>query len=191
MAAGFRSPLPLLGLGAGAAPTTTAGVRSMLAPWIGGAGVAPSGTTAGVRSMLAPWIGGAGVAPTTDAGVRSLLAFWVGGAGVSVTPEPEAIPTGGGDSARRYLRNRSQFANRKRRPEERTEPQAIPLRPVDAAQTAQALADFTARQMQRAGLDKARSARPAALQMPAAAADAQGANALLLAAMIALLEDED
>ena len=166
----------------------------MLAPWVGGAGVAPSSSTAGVRSMLAPWLGGAasaGVAPTTDAGVRSLLAFWVGGAGVSVTPEPGVIPTGGGDSARRYLRNRSQFANRKRRPEERTEPQAIPLRSVDAAQTAQALADFTARQMQRAGLDKARAARHAALQMPAAAADAQGANALLLAAMIALLEDED
>jgi len=45
--------------------------------------------------------------------------------------------------------------------------------------------------MQHAGLDKARVARPAALQMPAAAADAQGANSLLLAAMIALLEDED
>lgn len=174
MAAGFRSPLPLLGLGAGAAPTTTAGVRSMLAPWIGGAG-------------------SAGVAPTTDAGVRSLLAFWIGGAGVSVTPEPEAIPTGGGDSTRRYLRNRSQFANRKRRrdEDEQRQPQAIPLRPVDAAQTAQALADFTARQMQRAGLDKASTARHAALQMPAAAADAQGANALLLAAMIALLEDDD
>ena len=173
MAAGFRSPLPLLGLGAGAAPTTTAGVRSMLAPWLGGAG-------------------SAGVAPTTDAGVRSLLAFWIGGAGTDgIAPEPEVIPTGGGDSARRYLRNRSQFANRKRRPEERTEPQAITLRPVNAALTAQALADFSARQMQRAGLDKARVARPAALQMPAAAADAQGANALLLAAMIALLEDED
>jgi len=72
-----------------------------------------------------------------------------------------------------------------------TKAQQTTLRPVDAAQTAQTLADFTARQMQRAGLDKSRVARPVALQMPAEAADAQGANSLLLAAMIALLEDED
>lgn len=56
MAAGFRSPLFLLGIAA--APITTGSVRSLLAPWMGGAS-APSPTQAGFRSFLAPWIGGA------------------------------------------------------------------------------------------------------------------------------------
>jgi hypothetical protein len=71
MAAGFRSPLPILGLGA---EVTQAGVRSMLAPWLGGAGVA-------------------GVTPETSGGYRSLLAFWVGGAGAVRAP---SIGGGGG-----------------------------------------------------------------------------------------------
>lgn len=146
--------------------------------------------------MLAPWIGGAGsagVAPTTDAGVRSLLAFWIGGAGTSgVDPTPEEPPAGAGDggSARRYLQSRGRVARRKTRQDE-DRSAAMPLapltRPADPAQTAQALADFAARQMRRAGLDK----RPASVQMPPAAADDIGANSLLLAAMLALLEDED
>jgi hypothetical protein len=75
MAAGFRSPLPILGLGA---EGTRAGVRSMLAPWLGGAGVA-------------------GIAPETSGGYRSLLAFWAGGAGVahedgSGGGRPRAVP---------------------------------------------------------------------------------------------------
>jgi hypothetical protein len=34
----------------------------------------------GVRSLLAPWIGGAGNAPDAPMGVRSMIAFWMGGA---------------------------------------------------------------------------------------------------------------
>lgn len=53
--AGFRSPLPLLGL---SAPTGTKGYRSLLAPWLGGA-CAPSAARPGYRSLLALWAGGA------------------------------------------------------------------------------------------------------------------------------------
>src|SRR5205085_7296247 len=46
-------------------------------------GSPPAATHAGVRSMLAPWAGGAGAKPATAAtrgGARSLLALWMGGA---------------------------------------------------------------------------------------------------------------
>jgi hypothetical protein len=60
--AGFRSPLFILGISA--APDSQAGVRSMLAPWMGGASAAAEVTTvAGVRSMLGFWLGGACAAP--------------------------------------------------------------------------------------------------------------------------------
>lgn len=58
--AGFASPLFLLGIGNGSAPTSVEGVRSMLAPWIGGAASpATTGSASGYRGMLAFWAGGA------------------------------------------------------------------------------------------------------------------------------------
>ena len=62
----------------------SAGTRSLLAPWIGGASAAAS--AAGRRSHLAPWIGGASAATVTRAGVRSLLAPWAGGAAAGIAP---------------------------------------------------------------------------------------------------------
>lgn len=61
MASGFGSALFALGLGNGSAPATNEGMRSMLAPWIGGAGSpsAPGTPDSGFRSMLAFWAGGA------------------------------------------------------------------------------------------------------------------------------------
>jgi hypothetical protein len=44
-----------------------------------------------VRSLLAPWIGGAGV-PQSQPGVRGLLAFWVGGAVLGVAVRPPVVP---------------------------------------------------------------------------------------------------
>lgn len=71
--AGFRSALPLLGLSS-----------------------APSSTQGGVRSLLAPWVGGASApsAPATQGGYRSLLGFWIGGASAGSAPTP---PTPGGN----------------------------------------------------------------------------------------------
>ena len=73
-----------------------AGFRSLLAPWVGGAGLPDAGVEPpqpGVRSLLAPWIGGARVEPPQP-GVRSLLAPWIGGAGLPdagvVPPQPAA-----------------------------------------------------------------------------------------------------
>ncbi|MBP6514029.1 MAG: hypothetical protein KA224_02545 [Steroidobacteraceae bacterium] len=63
---------------------------------MGGAGAEPVPPAGGVRSMLAPWAGGAGaiVPTTTTGGPRSLLAFWIGGAGaqIEVAPPPPAPP---------------------------------------------------------------------------------------------------
>ena len=63
MAAGFRSPAFWLGIAA-APVSTTGSVRSLLAPWLGGAS-APAAATAqaGIRSFLAPWLGGASASP--------------------------------------------------------------------------------------------------------------------------------
>jgi hypothetical protein len=59
-----------------------AGIRSLLAQWLGGAGA--QSTQAGVRSLLARWIGGAS---------SELFAFWAGGAtATAVVPEPEPEP---------------------------------------------------------------------------------------------------
>ena len=52
-----------------------------------------------MRSMLAPWIGGASApqAPTTTGGTRSMLAFWMGGAcSLGTTPPTPIVPTGSG-----------------------------------------------------------------------------------------------
>lgn len=57
MASGFRSPLFILGLANGSG--SSSGVRSMLAPWIGGASSPAGATTSGFRGMLAFWAGGA------------------------------------------------------------------------------------------------------------------------------------
>jgi hypothetical protein len=67
-----------------------AGVRGLLAFWVGGASASPS--QAGVRSFLAPWIGGASAEPagTTQAGFRSLLAPWLGGASAQHDNAPQS-----------------------------------------------------------------------------------------------------
>jgi hypothetical protein len=44
-----------------------------------------------VRSLLAPWIGGAS-APQVTPGVRSMLAFWMGGAVIGAAIQPPAPP---------------------------------------------------------------------------------------------------
>ncbi len=95
--AGFASPLFLLGLGNGSTPASSSGVRSMLAPWIGGA---------------------ASSVTTTDAGYRSMLAYWSGGAANSgATPEPEQprpITAGNLDDRRHRYRWAQGYLKRKR-----------------------------------------------------------------------------
>jgi hypothetical protein len=82
MAAGFRSPLPILGLAAGTVAPAGAAVRSMLAPWMGGAsvGMAPTTPAAGPRSMLAFWMGGAGLR-YLESGAEAIASHITGGAG--------------------------------------------------------------------------------------------------------------
>lgn len=60
----------------------------------------------GARSLLAPWIGGAG-APQPSGGCRSLFAFWMGGAcsthsAPTPTPTPEPVTAGGTISSYRH-----------------------------------------------------------------------------------------
>lgn len=92
MADGYRSLLAFWAGGAannGAAP---AGVTSLLAPWIGGAGTTSTpATTPGITSLLAPWIGGAGSAgaPASVPGFTSFLAPWIGGAANDATTVAE------------------------------------------------------------------------------------------------------
>lgn len=65
---GFRSPLFILGIAAASAPATQAGVRSLMAPWIGGASApAEVGTQGGYHSLLAFWAGGAGAGAASPA----------------------------------------------------------------------------------------------------------------------------
>jgi hypothetical protein len=49
-----------------------------------------------MRSLLAPWVGGAAQpaeAPAAAPGYRSLLAFWTGGAGSGIAAEvPDVVP---------------------------------------------------------------------------------------------------
>lgn len=69
-----------------------AGLRSLHAFWVGGAGAGGATPACGPHSLLAPWVGGAGVpaeAPETG-GYRSLLAWWTGGAGSTGEVEPPA-----------------------------------------------------------------------------------------------------
>ena len=71
----------------------SAGRRSFLAPWMGGAWVAPPPPSIpsklGYRGLLAPWMGGVSTSPiitsTVEVGYHSLLAFWMGGAGFLTT----------------------------------------------------------------------------------------------------------
>ena len=44
------------------------GVKSFLAPWLGGAGAEPVAVNGGIRSFLAPWMGGAASAATVTDG---------------------------------------------------------------------------------------------------------------------------
>ena len=74
-----------------------AGMRSLLAPWMGGAASSSAPNDAGVRSMLAPWMGGAAVpAPVASgAGYTGLLAFWMGGASATFDTPIDHPATGG------------------------------------------------------------------------------------------------
>jgi hypothetical protein len=47
-----------------------------------------------VRSLLAPWVGGASL-PVSTPGYRSLLAFWAGGAVVGQQATPPVLRGGG------------------------------------------------------------------------------------------------
>jgi hypothetical protein len=95
----MRSPLFLLGISSTAAPASSGGRRSMLAPWIGGAAATA-------------------VAPET-AGVRSLLAFWAGGAlSGSVAIASGTTPGTNDDSTRLAIAHRDQRRNRIRRDDE-------------------------------------------------------------------------
>lgn len=65
-----------------------------------GVAAVPAAEAPGLRSMLAPWMGGAAApqqAPTADGGCRSLLAFWIGGAcaAPSMPPVPQNPVIGG------------------------------------------------------------------------------------------------
>lgn len=87
---------------------------SPLAFWMGGAGSgsAPAPTSGGIRSLLAPWLGGAGMVdaapPANDGGYRSLLAPWIGGASGTPgaieppIPTPTTRPLQGGKPTRWY-----------------------------------------------------------------------------------------
>jgi hypothetical protein len=104
--------------------------------------------SAGIRSPLAPWVGGAASTPTlVGYGRRSLLAFWLGGAAVVPgTAEPPAPPTAvSGGPVSEQVRPRREPQEYRReytsRPQERPRIQTEPIRPPQArpAQT------FTAR----------------------------------------------
>jgi hypothetical protein len=78
-----------------------AGLRSPLAPWVGGAASTPAVSSGGPRSLLAFWLGGASSTPfVSSGGFRSPFAFWLGGAsavpGEPVEPTPEVQALGGG-----------------------------------------------------------------------------------------------
>lgn len=151
--AGFRSPLWLLGVSGAAAPATTGGVTSLLAPWAGGAGSAPAapGGNGGITSLLAPWAGGASappVAPGGNGGYVSLLAPWMGGASgqafVPPEPEPEGPPQTLGGRGRQDLdpwtlhRQREETQDallRWRESLQRTEPQEAPPTPASPPPT--------------------------------------------------------
>lgn len=84
---------------------------------------------AGVRSLLAPWMGGAtapGVVPET-AGVRSLLAFWCGGAfaGAAVQSR-EGVASGTNDPYSAADEQRA-FYERRRRAIQRDESEILQL----------------------------------------------------------------
>lgn len=84
-----------------------AGVRSLFAFWLGGAGAPQAAATVGFRTALPPW--GAGVStvpPAATAGAQSMFAFWMGGAGLFISPEqaPEVSPLFDGPR-RRWIRD--------------------------------------------------------------------------------------
>lgn len=71
------------------------GTRSLLAPWMGGAGNGPATTFQGYRSVHAFWMGGGATAstPAGATGRRGMLAFWMGGAGNDGAAPPAVIAT--------------------------------------------------------------------------------------------------
>ena len=74
--------------------TVVPAIRSMMAPWIGGASIGPASTTqVGYRGLMSFWAGGAspGAASATQAGYRGFLGFWAGGGGPG--PASDAVVT--------------------------------------------------------------------------------------------------
>ena len=68
------------------------GYRSLLIPWVGGAGLAVAAATVGFKSPLATWVGGAAVNSAPTVGYRSTTHPWVGGASIPATKEPIKPP---------------------------------------------------------------------------------------------------
>ncbi len=79
--------------------------------------------SAGVRSPLAFWVGGAGRPPRAH-GVRSLLAFWLGGAYGYTTPVVDQVP--GGGPIKEPIKGR--IDRRRRRPDDLPRRHDIPAR---------------------------------------------------------------
>ena len=77
MAAGFKSPLPHLGLSSGSV-IAQGGFRTPLPGW--NAGGTTTGAQGGFRTPLPGWNAGGTSGPVTQGGFRGLLAFWAGGA---------------------------------------------------------------------------------------------------------------
>jgi hypothetical protein len=95
--------------------------------------------SAGIRSPLAPWVGGAASTPRiVSYGRRSLLAFWLGGAAVVPggvePPAPPAAVSGGPVSEQVRPRREPQEYRREytSRPQERPRIQTEPIRPPQA-----------------------------------------------------------
>lgn len=91
MSAGFKSPLPWLGL-SNETVVSQAGFRSAL-PAFGISGTADT-VQAGFRTPLPGFNGGGNAtAPVTQAGYRGMMGFWAGGAAAGTA---EAIEMDGG-----------------------------------------------------------------------------------------------
>lgn len=91
MAAGFRSPLPHLGISASPV-TEQGGFRTPLPGWNAGGTV--TGEQGGFRTPLPGW--NAGATPgVTQGGYRSMLGFWAGGMSGGIVLPPAEVSEGG------------------------------------------------------------------------------------------------
>lgn len=110
MSAGFKSPSILLGI---SSSPSSSGVRSLVAPWIGGA--SSIGAERGsFRSMVAPWLGGASVSPSNRGGFKSFCYLWGGGAGCRpvTPPTPPVVITESSRGTQREIQRKKRFIKR-------------------------------------------------------------------------------